>query len=44
MQRQTVVDLVIVVQVFTDRVDHQPDQVRVFVQQEGNGEVTLRFR
>jgi hypothetical protein len=41
MQGETIVDLIPVVQVFADRVDHEPDQVRVFVQQEGDCEVSL---
>ena len=31
VQGQAIVDLVVVIQIFPDRVDHQPDQVRVFV-------------
>ena len=31
VQGQAIVDLVVVIQIFPDRIDHQPDQVRVFV-------------
>lgn len=41
MEGQTVVNLVVRVQVFPDRVDHQPEEVRVLMHQQSHGKVAL---
>ena len=41
MECQTVVDFVIVIQVFADRIDDQTKEVRVLMHEQRHGKVTL---
>lgn len=43
MKSQAVVDLVVVFEVFANRVDDKPDYFRVLVHKKGDGEVSLGF-
>jgi len=41
MKSETVVDLVVVVEILSNRVDDESDHVRVFVHEQGKSEVSL---